>query len=120
MSRLKRIYGAVFDRRPFMSGPDLARSVVPVVSLTILSAVVGVKAGSLPDNSSTRINIAFSILGLCFFYALAEILYEAISQKRFSRSVVVFFLCLGFGFFFAPVLANISGNTSLVEGVLYG
>ena len=118
--RLGQLYDAVFVRNRVKSGADLAHAVAPVVSLTVLSAVIGVNASKLSDEPRTTALVATAIAGLCVFYMVMEVLWESIRGRQLARSLVVLLIALTISRFISPLLSPLSGNGSLADGVLYG
>ncbi|PEQ13926.1 hypothetical protein B2G71_06400 [Novosphingobium sp. PC22D] len=57
---------------------------------------------------------------MSLFYSLMELVWESITQRRALRTVVIIIVNSCLVWIFAPVLASISKNVSLIEGVLYG
>lgn len=118
--RVDHIFDTVFLRKRVKSGSDLAHSVVPVVSLTILSAIIGVNASDLENSIATTALVATAILSLSIFFVVMEALWEAVRARQILRAVVIFVVAVVMSRIVSPMLADLSGNTSLVDGVLFG
>jgi hypothetical protein len=120
MSWLDRAYLAVFDRKQEKHDVDLAHFVVPTVSLTMLSALVGANASKLPDNHQTTWKIVAAILSLSVFYSIMQLLWESIRNKQWTRSTLIALTAFFLSSIFAQAIASISGNRGIVDGIFYG